>query len=108
MGRQPFGLASAAAWLRKAGAVVSLQDLAVSHFDAEPVRAADLVAFHVPMHTATRLAVPVLDRVLDLNPGARICFYGLYAPMNEPYLLSLGVDRVIGPEFEHALVDLYR
>jgi radical SAM superfamily enzyme YgiQ (UPF0313 family) len=108
MGRQPFGLASPAALLRAAGARVTLQDLAVSHFDPESVRRADLVGFFVPMHTATRLAVPVAQRVRELNEAAHICFYGLYAAPNEGRLRDIGADTVIGGEFEGPLVDLYR
>lgn len=60
LGRQPFGLASPAAWLRDAGADVVLQDLAVTSFDADSIRDALLVGVYVPMHTATRMAEPVL------------------------------------------------
>jgi radical SAM superfamily enzyme YgiQ (UPF0313 family) len=104
MGRQPFGLASPAAWLVEAGADVSVQDLAVSHFDPESVAGADLVAFYVPMHTATRLADPVLERVRRINPEAHICFYGLYASMNESHLRSRGADTILGGEFEGPLM----
>jgi radical SAM superfamily enzyme YgiQ (UPF0313 family) len=55
------------------------------------------------MHTATRLAAPVIARVKGLNPKARLCCYGLYAPLNAPYLRSLGVETVIGGEFEATL-----
>ena len=72
MGRQPFGLASPAAWLRRDGHRVECLDLAVSKFREEDVLDADLVAFFLPMHTAMRLAVPVIDRVRALNPRARI------------------------------------
>ncbi|MGH7474208.1 MAG: CUAEP/CCAEP-tail radical SAM (seleno)protein, partial [Candidatus Methylomirabilales bacterium] len=54
LGRQPFGLASPAAWLRKAGARVTCLDLAVEPLDEEAVCAAQVVAFYLPMHTATR------------------------------------------------------
>ena len=107
MGRQPFGVASPTAWLRAAGAEVSVQDLAVSHFDSEPVRRADLVALYVPMHTATRLAEQVLDRVRRINPDVHVCFYGLYAPMNEQHLRRRGADTILGAEFEQSLVNLY-
>ena len=60
MGRQPFGLASPAAWLREAGAHVECVDLAVDAFPEDRVRDANLIAFYVPMHTATRLAVDAL------------------------------------------------
>jgi radical SAM superfamily enzyme YgiQ (UPF0313 family) len=108
LGRQPFGLASPAAWLRDAGADVVLQDLAVSGFDAESIRDALLVGVYVPMHTATRMAEPVLVRVRALNPGAHICVYGLYGPMNADHLRALGADTVLGGEFEEPLVSLYR
>ena len=108
LGRQPFGLASPAAWLRAAGARVDVQDLAVCGLDAGPVAAADLVCIYVPMHTATRLAGTVVERVRSINDRAHLCCYGLYAPMNEDWLRGLGVDSVLGGEFEQGLVDLYR
>ncbi len=108
MGRQPFGLASPAAWLREAGAYVECVDLAVDAFPDAAVRAADLIAFYVPMHTATRLAVDALHQARRVNPTAHVCFYGLYAPENEDYLRSLGVDTLIGGEFEAGLVTLAR
>jgi radical SAM superfamily enzyme YgiQ (UPF0313 family) len=40
-----------------------------------------------------------------MNPSARICAYGLYAPLNRDWLQSLGVDAVFGGEFEQALVE---
>ncbi|MGH9862414.1 MAG: CUAEP/CCAEP-tail radical SAM (seleno)protein [Candidatus Acidiferrales bacterium] len=106
LGRQPFGLASPAAWLRRAGAAVTCLDLAQQRLDEEPVRAADLVAFYVPMHTATRLAAQAVERVKQLNPRVHLCFYGLYAPMNESYLRALGAETILGGEFEEGLVHL--
>jgi radical SAM superfamily enzyme YgiQ (UPF0313 family) len=58
------------------------------------------------MHTATRLAAPVIKKVRALNPAARLCAYGLYAPLNEEWLRSLGVDDVLGGEFEEELAAL--
>jgi hypothetical protein len=98
LGRQPFGLASPAAWLRHAGLDVRCADLAKEPLNEAVVRSAAFVAFHLPMHTATRLAVPVIGKVKALNPGARICAYGLYAPLNEAWLRSLGVADVLGGE----------
>lgn len=108
LGRQPFGLASPAAWLREAGAVVSCADLSRDPLPEGAARAADLVAFHLPMHTATRLALPVIQRVRTLNPPAHVCCYGLYAPPNHARLRALGVGTVLGAEFEAGLVDLAR
>lgn len=105
LGRQPFGLASPAAWLRRAGFDVSCLDLSRQPFDAAAADA-DLVAFHLPMHTATRLAVPVIARVRRLNPAARLCAYGLYAPLNAEFLQSAGVEHLLGGEFEADLVRL--
>jgi radical SAM superfamily enzyme YgiQ (UPF0313 family) len=103
LGRQPFGLASPAAWLRARGAEVTCLDVSREAFRDEPVRAADLIAFYVPMHTATRLAIELLAPVRQLNPRAHLCFYGLYAPMNEAYLRKLGVETILGGEFEEGL-----
>jgi radical SAM superfamily enzyme YgiQ (UPF0313 family) len=103
LGRQPFGLASPAAWLREAGMTVRCLDLAVEALDEAVVAAADLIAFHVPMHTATRLAAGFVARLKRINPRAHLCFYGLYAPVNEPYLRGLGADTILGGEFEAGL-----
>src|SRR5207249_5379344 len=45
-------------------------------------------------------------QVRSLRPGVPLCFYGLYAPMNEAYLRSLGADVILGGEFEAALTGL--
>ncbi len=108
LGRQPFGLASPAAWLRRAGAQVTCLDLAIDHLDDAAIQAADLVALYVPMHTATRLAIPIVKRIKNVKPNAHLCLYGLYAPMNEKYLRALGADTILGGEFEEQLVALYK
>jgi len=106
LGHQPFGLASPVAWLREAGARVTCLDLAVERLDESAIAAADLVAFYVPMHTATRLAANFVQRVKRINPNAHLCFYGLYAPANEEYLRALGAGTILGGEFEEGLVAL--
>jgi radical SAM superfamily enzyme YgiQ (UPF0313 family) len=106
LGRQPFGLASPAAWLRARGHQVECFDLTREAFRDAAVSDARLVAFYVPMHTATRLAAGLVDRVQALNPLAHLCFYGLYAPVNEGYLRGLGVGTILGGEFEEGLVNL--
>ena len=104
MGRQPFGLASPAAWLREAGVEAVCVDLARERLSQDAVKAATMVAFFLPMHTATRLALPVIDRVRRSNPAARVVAYGLYAPLNDALLRERGVDVVLGGEFEEDLV----
>jgi radical SAM superfamily enzyme YgiQ (UPF0313 family) len=103
MGRQPFGLASPAAWLRRAGAEVRCVDVTRQELDDRVIRSVQFVGFHLPMHTATRLAAPLIRRVRELNSAARICAYGLYAPLNADWLRRLGVDHVVGGEFEEEL-----
>jgi radical SAM superfamily enzyme YgiQ (UPF0313 family) len=106
LGRQPFGLASPAAWLRAAGHRVTVGDLSCGALPPDSVEQADLIAFYLPMHTATRLFLRVLDRIKNANPWAHLCAYGLYAPLNENMLRRVGVDSIVGGEFEQALVDL--
>ncbi len=106
LGRQPFGLASPAAWLRRAGVDVQCIDLSREPLDAVAIARAHVVAIHVPMHTATRLAAPVIEGVQHENPSAQLVAYGLYALPNAEYLRGLGVHVVLGPEAEADLVDL--
>ena len=107
LGRQPFGLASPAAWLRRAGADVTCLDLSRQALPPEPIAAADFIAFYVPMHTATRLAAEALPAIRGFNPRAHLCFYGLYAPVNEAYLRKLGADTILGGEFEERLMSAF-
>ncbi|HEV2446985.1 MAG TPA: CUAEP/CCAEP-tail radical SAM protein [Candidatus Sulfopaludibacter sp.] len=104
LGRQPFGLASPAAWLRAAGHEVTVADLSCSHMPVQAVGQAEMLAFFLPMHTATRLFLRLIDRIRAANPRARLCAYGLYAPLNEAILRRVGVDTILGGEFEAGLV----
>lgn len=106
LGRQPFGLASPAAWLRKEGFHVETADVAIEPFPEQAVTQADVVAFYVPMHTATRLAIQMVKKVLKANPQIQLCLYGMYAPVNENYLRTLGAHTILGGEFEEGLVNL--
>ncbi len=106
LGRQPFGLASPAAWLRAAGHEVTVADLSRSPFPQQAVEQANLIGFFLPMHTATRLFLQLMPRVRAANPSAHLCAYGLYAPLNEALLHEAGVSSVIGGEFEQPLIDL--
>jgi hypothetical protein len=103
LGRQPFGLASPAAWLRAAGWDVTCVDMSRDRLRRDTIEHAAFIGVHLPMHTATRLAGPVISAIKPINPSARLCAYGLYAPLNAEWLQSLGVDAVFGGEFEEAL-----
>jgi radical SAM superfamily enzyme YgiQ (UPF0313 family) len=105
LGRQPFGLASPAAWLRAAGHEVTVADLSCSHLPEHAISDAGMIAFFLPMHTATRLFQRLVGRIRAANPRARLCAYGLYAPLNEAVLKRAGIDTILGGEFEAALVD---
>jgi radical SAM superfamily enzyme YgiQ (UPF0313 family) len=106
LGRQPFGLASPAAWLRKREHSVSCFDLTRQSLNESAVRDAELIAIYLPMHTATRLAARLIPSLRESNANAHLCCYGLYAPMNVEYLQELGVETILGGEFESGLAHL--
>ncbi|HEX5110911.1 MAG TPA: CUAEP/CCAEP-tail radical SAM protein [Vicinamibacterales bacterium] len=106
LGRQPLGLASPAGRLRRAGVDVECVDTSRQPLEDAQIAGAALIAFYLPMHTATRLAGPLLDRVRQLNPDATVVAYGLYAPLNRQWLNDRGVRHVLGPEDEAALAAL--
>ncbi len=104
LGRQPFGVASPAAWLRRAGVSVAARDLSRDPLTPQDIERASRAAFYLPMHTATRLALPVIDRMRAARPELPLAAYGLYAPLNAPLLREHGVTAVVGPEAEEDLV----
>jgi Radical SAM superfamily len=106
LGRQPFGLSSPAAWLRKQSHHVTCLDLSRQEVNETVISEAQLIAFYVPMHTATRLALEFLPNLRQLNPHAHFCAYGLYAPLAAQSFQALGVTSLFGGEFEQSLVDL--
>jgi radical SAM superfamily enzyme YgiQ (UPF0313 family) len=108
LGRQPFGLAEAAAWLEREGCEVVCCDLSIQRLDDCLAADTALVAVYLAMHTATRIAVEALPKIRQLAPNASLCVYGLYAPMNAALFRSLGVDAVLGGEYEPAMVSLVR
>lgn len=127
-GYQPLALASVAAFLIKAGYAPSCLDLAVEDLEEAGIprlARARMVAISVPMHTAMVLGIRVAERVRALDPSIHICFFGLYAHLNERLLrrqqgvgdgVGVGVgdgdgvpplaDSVFGPECEELLVEL--
>jgi radical SAM superfamily enzyme YgiQ (UPF0313 family) len=104
LGHEPLAVAWAAAFLRERGFAPSALDLAVERLDAERVRRAKLIAYHVPMHTALRIALAAHARARALNPTARVCFFGHYAYLHRELLGRLGADFALGGEVESELV----
>ncbi len=81
-------------------------DLAVDRLPPDALHGVSLVALSLPMHTATRLALPVIAELRRRLPGVAICAYGLYAPLNEARLREAGATHVFAPECEPELVAL--
>ncbi|MFI5399674.1 MAG: CUAEP/CCAEP-tail radical SAM (seleno)protein [SAR324 cluster bacterium] len=111
LGHQPQGLTLPAALLREAGFAPRLLDLSTDRLREDWVRQARLVGISAPMHTALVLGVRAAERVRALNPDCHICFYGLYATLNQDYLLKRDApaglaDSVIGGECEPPLLRL--
>jgi radical SAM superfamily enzyme YgiQ (UPF0313 family) len=123
LGHQPHGITLPKAFLERAGFRPDSLDLAVEPVDAVRILRAKLVVFSVPMHTALRLGIEAARRVRAMNPGAALCFHGLYAPLNARRLLNIflggpaahptststtrsGAVAVLGGECEEDLVAL--
>jgi radical SAM superfamily enzyme YgiQ (UPF0313 family) len=106
LGHAPHGVALPAAFLERAGYRPAALDLAVERLDPERVGRARLVVLSVPMHTALRLGLAAAERIRAVNPGAVLCFHGLYAPLNVELLLGAGAAAVLGAECEEDLVAL--
>jgi radical SAM superfamily enzyme YgiQ (UPF0313 family) len=104
LGRQPFALAEASAWLKRAGCEVRCLDLALQKLEPAVLAEADAIAVYLGMHTATRIALEALPRLRQLAPQAALAAFGLYAPMNETLLRGLGVTAIFGGESEPDLV----
>ena len=83
-----------------------VHDLAVERLPADALQDVTLVALSLPMHTATRLALPVIAELRRRVPDLPICAYGLYGPLNDARLRHAGATAVFGPECEPELVAL--
>ncbi len=101
-----MGLTRPLSALEAAGFSADAIDIAVEPLDVEMVKRARFIGISVPMHTALRLGVHLLQRIRDLNRNATICMYGLYAELNADYLLSYGVDYCISGDASTQLVAL--
>jgi radical SAM superfamily enzyme YgiQ (UPF0313 family) len=106
LGHQPLGIASPLGFLEQEGYAPAALDISVERLNAAKVARARFIGIAVPMHTALRLGVRMVERIRALNPACHICCYGLYATLNAEYLLAHGVDSVIGGEYEAPLLAL--
>lgn len=106
LGHQPLGVARPAALLERAGFRPAQLDLSLGDLDPDAVAAARFIGLSVPMHTALALGIEAAGGIRTLNPGAHLCFYGLYASLNERLLLGGPADSVIGGEFGEPLLRL--
>lgn len=106
LGHQPLGVAWPMGFLQAAGYRPVAQDLAVDRLDPDLVRGAAFIGMSVPMHTALRLGIRTATRIRELNPAARIAFFGMYASLNATTLLDSVADFVLGGEHERSLVEL--
>jgi len=105
LGHSPQHLASPMAFLARAGYAPAALDLSLGALDEAALSQARLVAIAAPMHTALRLGMTVAAQVRRRAPTARICFFGLYAPLHAEALRRDGLaDLCLGGEFEEALV----
>lgn len=105
LGHQPLALATAAAALGGAEHEVQCVDLAVEPWDGSLVEWAEAVAISVPMHTAMRLGLRVVETIRASHPDLPICLFGLYAAMGHTDTLGKLVDRVIAGEYIKPLVE---
>ena len=106
LGHRPVGLTRPLRALEAAGFAPDIIDIAVEPLDIEKVKRARFIGISVPMHTALRLGVHLLQRIRQINPNVAICMYGLYATLNADYLLSHGVDFCISDPASTELVAL--
>ncbi|HKW15330.1 MAG TPA: CUAEP/CCAEP-tail radical SAM protein [Candidatus Krumholzibacteria bacterium] len=108
LGHEPLGVLTPAGVIERAGLNARVVDVAMDDFDPASVNDVPLVAISTPMHTALRLGTRVAARVRELNPGAHICFFGLYAELHRGHLLGSLADSCLGAEFENDLLMLTR
>ena len=87
---------------------MAIVDLAHERLQPEVFANAGLVAIHLAMHTATRIAAEALPRIREYAADALVATYGLYAPFNATWLHEQGVTACLGGEFEPALEALVR
>ncbi len=100
-GHQPLALASPARRLVDAGHEVQALDTSVQSLPTDQLAWADRVAVSVPMHTALRLALPIVTEIRRSYPSTPVALYGLYAGVGAR--AGYPVDAAITGEYESRL-----
>jgi radical SAM superfamily enzyme YgiQ (UPF0313 family) len=101
LGHQPLHLAAPAGALVRSGHEVRCADVSLDPLAADDVDWADALACSVPMHTAMRLARPLLAEVRARRPALPLCVYGVYAVLDTgPQAVA---DLAIAGEYRDAL-----
>ena len=106
LGHRPIGLTRPLRGLEAAGFAPDMIDIAVEPLDTEKVARALFIGISVPMHTALRLGVHLIQSIRQINADVYVCMYGLYATLNADYLLSQGVDFCISNTNSKELIGL--
>jgi radical SAM superfamily enzyme YgiQ (UPF0313 family) len=106
LGHQPLHVAAPAGALERAGHDVRCVDLDAEAWDPAAVAWADVVAVSVPMHTALRLARDATTAVRRARPTVPVCFYGLYAAVDDGADHEGAADVRIAGEYVTELVAL--
>ena len=101
-------MAHPSGYLNRAGYSPAALDIAVEGWDVAAVQAARFIGISVPMHTALRLGLKVIQRIREVNPDGIGCCYGVNASLNATHLLSQGADYCVGGESEAPMLDLVR
>ncbi len=79
LGTRPLGCTVPAALLAEAGHAAKAVDLSLEPLDEGDLSWADGVVLSVPMHTALRLGMRVLERIAATSPRVPLFVHGLYA-----------------------------
>lgn len=106
LGRQPFALAQAGAWLLADGFNVQCIDLSIQKLNESSLEKATLIGLYLGMHTSTRIALKALPKINRHAPHATLFTFGLYAPLNQNILGQHGVRYFFGGESEPDIVQL--
>ena len=104
LGHQPLHVAAPAGSLERAGHEVRCVDLDAEAWDPEAAAWADVVAVSVPMHTALRLARDATAVLRRSRPEVPVCFYGLYAAVDDGAEHEGAADVRIAGEYATELV----